>query len=631
MPNYITAAIPKVKNTAASIRGYCNPVSRGSLTLPIGGVMRSVTSAQLGAAVERAALSLQDRTNQCREDVEELERAAAMRPAMRQAHQVLAAAIASRCLPADPAHWTRDIIVKFREAMTPEERALNLPHTLLDAERPVLATIGGLGTREIAAITDDAVSQIPFAISPPHTQVADRDELDRVMADKDDAEHKLQTATAALDAEKKARADAEKIAETTHAEVTQLVARLNDKDTMLETEPRTGRGLAAVIQQQLLGQDDLKDQIRALDERWQARQQMKEEQLLLEAEKSKTAIRRVEDECEQLRRDLETANQQLAKSQETLADAEEVRLRALNLAAQVGELTIETARLEVDLRKSEARANDKNDTCMELRARLNAVESNLTQAEKELKTSAIRQKAADGEVVRLKGRCDHLYSELYKRLNRDVAAVRSAPEDVDNILCASQTMASRITGLSIVSLPDDIWKAIDEGLGGLPIPNLPIQPERWTFRSSIKSSSPAMPTVHAACMALILASRSPAAPQEPMLANMCTLLSLGNPATTQLVELALRGISYRDTQMDSGGGLVWLVTVAARLASIDIGPMVDGLRQPFRRLVEMSGQHPVTAAGLRYICTNAGALDREAGLGFLEGLTPLFWWSSGTG
>lgn len=470
MPNYITAAIPKVKNTAASIRGYCNPVSRGSLTLPIGDVMRSVTSAQLGAAVERAAMSLEDRTKQCREDVEEPERAAAMRPAMRQAHQVQAAAIASRGLPADPAHWTRDIIVKFREAMTAEERALNL--------------------------------------------------------------------------------------------------RL----------------------------------------------------ALLEAEKSKTAIRRVEDECEQLRRDLETANQQLAKSQETLADAEEVRLRALNLAAQVGELTVETARLEVDLRKSEARANDKNDTCMELRARLNTVESNLTQAEKELKNSAIRQKAADGEVVRLKGRCDHLYSELYKRLNRDVAAVRSAPEDVDNRLCASQTMASRITGLSIVSLPDDIWKAIDEGLRGLPIPNLPIQPERWTIRSSIKSSSPAMPTVHAACMALILASRSPAAPQEPMLANMCTLLSLGNPATTQLVELALRGISYRDTQMDSRGELVWLVTVAARLASIDIGPMVDGLRQPFRRLVEMSAQHPVTAAGLRYICTNAGALDREAGLGFLEGI-----------
>lgn len=229
-------------------------------------------------------------------------------------------------------------------------------------------------------------------------------------------------------------------------------------------------------------------------------------------------------------------------------------------------------------------------------------------------------KGGDGEVVRLKGRCDHLYSELYKRLNRDVAAVRSAPEDVDNRLCASQTMASRITGLSIVTLPDDIWKAIDDGLRGFSIPNLPIQPERWTFRSSIKSSSAAMPTVHAACMALVLASRSPAAPQEPLLANMCTLLSLGNPATNQLVELALRGISYRDTEMDSRGKLVWLVIVAARLASIEIGPMVDGLRQPFRGLVEMSAQHPVTAAGLRYICTNTGALDREAGLGFLEGV-----------
>lgn len=105
-----------------------------------------------------------------------------------------------------------------------------------------------------------------------------------------------------------------------------------------------------------------------------------------------------------------------------------------------------------------------------------------------------------------------------------------------------------------------------------------------------------------------------------MLANMCTLLSLGNPTTTQLVELALRGISYRETQMDSRGELVWLITVAARLASIDIGPMVDGLRQPFRRLVEMLAQHPVTAAGLRYICTDAGALDREAGVGFLEGI-----------
>lgn len=292
-----------------------------------------------------------------------------------------------------------------------------------------------------------------------------------------------------------------------------------------------------------------------------------------------------------------------------------MRLRALSLATKVEELTVETARLAVDLGKSEAQAND-----MELRARLNTVESNLTQAEKELKNSATRQKAADGEVVRLEGRCDHLYSELYKRLNRDVAAVRSAPEDVDNRLCASQTMASRITGLSIVTLPDDIWKAIDDGLRGFPIPNLPIQPERWTFRSSIKSSSAAMPTVHAACMALVLASRSPAAPQEPLLTNMCTLLSLGNPATNQLVELALRGISYRDTEIDSRGELVWLVIVAARLASIEIGPMVDGLRQPFRRLVEMSAQHPVTAAELRYICTNTGALDREAGLGFLEGV-----------
>lgn len=137
---------------------------------------------------------------------------------------------------------------------------------------------------------------------------------------------------------------------------------------MLETEQRTGRGLAAVIQQQLVDQDDLKDQIRALDERWQARQQIKEEQLLLDAEKSKAAIRRVEDERDQLYRDLETANQQLAKSQETLADAEEVRLRALSLATKVEELTVETARLAVDLGKSEARANDKNDTCMELRA-----------------------------------------------------------------------------------------------------------------------------------------------------------------------------------------------------------------------------------------------------------------------
>lgn len=152
MPNYIAAAIQKAKNIAASIRGYCNPVSRGSLTLPIGEAMRSITSAQLGAAVERAALSLQDRTNQCREDVEELERADA---------------IASRGLPADPAHWMRDIIVKFREAMTPEERAVNLRLALLDAERPVLATIAGLGTREIATITDDAISQIPFANSPP--------------------------------------------------------------------------------------------------------------------------------------------------------------------------------------------------------------------------------------------------------------------------------------------------------------------------------------------------------------------------------------------------------------------------------------------------------------------------------
>lgn len=91
--------------------------------------------------------------------------------------------------------------------------------------------------------------------------------------------------------------------------MTQLVARLSDKDRMLETERRTGRGLAAVIQQQLVDQDDLKDQIRALDERWQARQQIKEEQLLLEAEKSKAAIRRVEDERDQLYRDLETANQ----------------------------------------------------------------------------------------------------------------------------------------------------------------------------------------------------------------------------------------------------------------------------------------------------------------------------------
>lgn len=188
MPNYIAAAIQKAKNIAASIRGYCNPVSRGSLTLPIGDVMRSVTSAQLGAAVERAALSLQDRTNQCREDVEELERADA---------------IASRGIPADPAHWMRDIIVKFREAMTPEERAVNLRLALLDAERPVLATIAGLSTRETATITEDAISQIPFAISPPHTQVADREELERVMADKDDVEHKLQTAATALDAEKK--------------------------------------------------------------------------------------------------------------------------------------------------------------------------------------------------------------------------------------------------------------------------------------------------------------------------------------------------------------------------------------------------------------------------------------------
>lgn len=117
-----------------------------------------------------------------------------------------------------------------------------------------------------------------------------------------------------------------------------------------------------------MDQDDLKDQIRALDERWQARQQIKEEQLLLDAEKSKAAIRRVEDERDQLYRDLETANQQLAKSQETLADAEEVRLRALSLATKVEELTVETARLAVDLGKSEARANDKNDTCMELRA-----------------------------------------------------------------------------------------------------------------------------------------------------------------------------------------------------------------------------------------------------------------------
>lgn len=137
---------------------------------------------------------------------------------------------------------------------------------------------------------------------------------------------------------------------------------------MLETEQRTGRGLAAVIQQQLVDQDDLKDQIRALDELWQARQQIKEEQLLLDAEKSKAAIRRVEDERDQLYQDLETANQQLAKSQETLADAEEVRLRALSLATKVEELTVETARLAVDFGKSEARADDKNDTCMELRA-----------------------------------------------------------------------------------------------------------------------------------------------------------------------------------------------------------------------------------------------------------------------
>lgn len=426
--------------------------------------------------------------------------------------------------------------------------------------------------------------------------MADREELERVMADKDDMEHKLQTATTALDAEKKARVEAEKVAETTRAEVRQLVARLSDKDNTLETEQRTNRGLAAVIQQQLVDKDDLEERIRQLDERWQARQQVKEEQLLLEAEKSKAAILRVEEERDQLYRDLETANQQLAKSQETLADAEDVRLQALNLAAQVAELRIETVRLKADLKKSEARATDKNETCIELRAQLKTVESALTQATKDLRNSATRQKTADVEVVRLKGRCDHLYSELYKRLNRDVAATRNAPEVVDSRLCASQTMASRITGLSIVTLPDNVWKAIDEGLRGFPIPNLPIQPERWTFRSSIKWSSAAMPTVHAACMALTFASGSPAAPQEPILANVCTLLALGNPATTQLVELALRGVSYRDTEMDSRGELVWLVAVAARLASIDIGSTVDGLRQPFRRLVEMSAQHPVNAA-----------------------------------
>lgn len=268
--------------------------------------------------------------------------------------------------------------------------------------------------------------------------------------------------------------------------MTQLVARLSDKDRMLETERRTGRGLAAVIQQQLVDQDDLKDQIRALDERWQARQQIKEEQLLLEAEKSKAAIRRVDDERDQLCRDLETANQQLAKSQETLADAEEVRLRALSLATKVEELTVETARLAVALGKSEAQAND-----MEFRARLNTVESNLTQAEKELKNSATRQKAADGEVVRLEGRCDHLYSELYKRLNRDVAAVRSAPEDVDNRLCASQTMASRITGLSIVTLPTTYGRRSTTVCGDFPSPTCQSSPS--VGRSGPASSRPAPP------------------------------------------------------------------------------------------------------------------------------------------
>lgn len=45
MPNYIATAIQKAKNIAASIRGYCNPVSRGSLTLTIGDVkVRHVSS-----------------------------------------------------------------------------------------------------------------------------------------------------------------------------------------------------------------------------------------------------------------------------------------------------------------------------------------------------------------------------------------------------------------------------------------------------------------------------------------------------------------------------------------------------------------------------------------------------------
>lgn len=630
MPNYITAAIAKAKNMAANIRGYCQPVAQGTITLPTQGIMVSVTVDQLGDAVEKAATKVQAMTTQCRDHVEELERAAGMRANMRQAHQTLAAAIANRGLPADPARWSRDLIVKFRDGMTPEERALNLRIAMLDADRPILASIAGLGTREVATIADDAMSQVALAPSPPSTQLEDiQRKLDQVREDKMNIEQQLHIVKQALEdeetARKKDKDDAEKAAGTVHSRTAELALKFHSSEKRVKTAESLSQDLAAPIQEMHLEQERLTDEVSTLEDRWQARQRINEEQLLQDAESHKAKIELVEEERDQFRQKVDALSDQIAKDQETLAEADAVKHQAMELAREVAELRIETMRLKEELQQSEKQLRLANDDLVGVQDQRDELCMTLGQANAQLKAATDAHKKTEKELAGSKKRSDALHEELYKRLTKDVNATRSAADSPDVDLRSSRIISSRITGLPLDRLPGNTWKAFTEALGGPPIPILPAGPELWSFHSSIPPLGPAMPTITATCLALFVASASPSEPQEPLLANLCTFLSSGTKVASSLVELVLRGINYRSTEEGSRSELVWLVAVAAHLAGVDIwdmiAPTVAGLKQPFKRMVGADAGNAVASeAKLRRICTTTGVLCRGNDVGFMEGV-----------
>lgn len=167
LPSTANKTKKKARKTIAHLKEICSAVAQGKVNLGLPLAIQSTTATELSAILGGVVVKTKTKTESFEQKVATLGGVASLKTEVIAYREEIAAAIAARQLPANPALWTLAQIKGAWETMTPQERTLTTRFSMLDAEAPILNLIVGLGPDGVLAVKQDAEALLRGTQSSP--------------------------------------------------------------------------------------------------------------------------------------------------------------------------------------------------------------------------------------------------------------------------------------------------------------------------------------------------------------------------------------------------------------------------------------------------------------------------------